>query len=317
MVIDRKLSSLRAVPIIIAIVAGLLLLTDSAHAQQDRETIELWNASVLDTPSPKGTEKVTETGAVTNVSRPRLIVHRPKHPNGMSALVISGGGYARIELGKESTPTAIWLQSQGITAFELVYRLPGEGWRSPNVPFQDAQRAMRLIRSRSTSFGIDPQRIGIIGFSAGGHLAGIIATTPNVLRYPPIDEIDRISARPDFIALIYPVITMMPPFDRTRTRRELIGKNPSRAQQIAYSVDLHVDSNTPKTFIAQSLDDRVSSIENSRLMFQALRKVKVPVKLHVFQTGGHGWGLGAPDTEVSAWPSLFKTWVTRNGFTGI
>lgn len=105
---------------------------------------------------------------------------------------------------------------------------------------------------------------------------------------------------------------MMPPFDKTRTRREIIGKNPSRAQEIAYSVDRHVDTNTPKTFLAQALDDPISSIENSRLMFSALRKVKVSAELHVFRMGGHGWGLGAPNTEVHAWPSLFKTWMTLN-----
>ena len=294
------------------IVAGLLLIMHSTHAQQGKETIALWTASPPDGSGPKGEEKVTKSGSITNVSRPRLIVHRPKHPNGMSALVISGGGYAHIEMGKESTPTAVWLQSQGITAFELVYRLPREGWRTTNVPFQDAQRAIRLIRSRAATFGIDPNRIGIVGFSSGGHLAGTTATEPDLPRYAPVDAADNVSARPDFAALIYPVLTMMPPFDKTRTRREIIGKYPSRAQEIAYSIERHVDTNTPKTFLAQSLDDSISSIENSRLMFRALRQVNVPVELHVFQTGGHGWGLGAPNTEVHTWSSLFKTWMKRN-----
>ncbi|SRR5579883_1465595 len=300
---------------LLVLLAGLWLTLDAAQAQSGKakkgtETIALWPGPPPAGPGPKGAETVTPKGAVKNVARPRLIVYRPKQPNGMAVLVISGGGYAQIERGKESTPAATWLQSQGITALELVYRLPQEGWQTPHVPFQDAQRAMRLIRSRAATFGIDPQQVGVLGFSAGAHLAGTIATAPDVSRYLPVDAADHTTARPAFAALIYPVLTMLPPFNTTQAHRNLLGEHPSREQEIAASIERHVDATTPKTFLAQAVDDPIAPIDNSLLLFHALRQAKVPAAMHVFQTGGHGWGLGAPDAEVHAWPDLFKTWVT-------
>jgi acetyl esterase/lipase len=173
---------------------------------------------------------------------------------------------------------------------------------------------MRLIRARSGSFNLNPARIGVIGFSAGGHLAGMTATQPLNALYGPVDSTDAASARPDFAALIYPVLTMMPPFDRTHTRREILGAYPSDAQRIAYSVERHVDHQTPNTFLAQALDDPISPIDNSLPMFSALRQANVPTELHIFQSGGHGWGLGSSNSPVHAWPTLFTTWATLNGF---
>lgn len=193
----------------LSIVFFLIALTVSANAQSSTqpEIIPLWNSTPPDGPGPQGPEKISAKGSYTNISQPRLIVHRPEHPNGIAVLVISGGGYAHLEAGNESTPAANWLQSQGFTAFELLYRLPEEGWASTDVPFEDGQRAMRLIRSMSKKLGLDPHKIGIMGFSAGGHLAGMTATEPNKKRYAPTDEIDLLPARPDFAALLYPVLT--------------------------------------------------------------------------------------------------------------
>lgn len=298
--------------LIVILVLVLVLTVNCAQAKDAPEVLYLWSGSPPNGPGPQGDELVTDKGSVTNVSRPRLVVHRPQHPNGTAALVISGGGYAHIEQGKESTPASTWLQSMGVTAFELVYRLPREGWSDRTVPFQDAQRAMRLIRSHASQFGIAPDRIGVVGFSAGGHLAGMIATEPEQKRYPTVDAADSVSARPDFVALIYPVLTMLPPFDKTHARREILGRSPGQEQQIAYSVEQHVSGNTPKTFLAQAVDDRTSVIDNSLLMFDVLRKAEVPSELHIFQTGGHGWGMGAPGSEVSEWSRLFWTWLTSN-----
>ena len=292
----------------------------SRHEKQDRtdrssgaEEIPLWTGMPPDGPGPDGQEKISAKGSYTNISQARLIVHRPKHPNGMAVLVISGGGYAHIEIGKESNPAAEWLRSQGITAFELIYRLPGEGWRNADVPLQDGQRAMRLIRSMAEKFGIDRHRIGIMGFSAGGHLAGMTETEPDQQLYNAVDRADRLSARPDFVALLYPVITMLPPYNTTHSEKELIGKDPSRAQQRDYSVQLHVNEQTPPTFLAQATDDPISNIENSSLMYSALQRFNIPSELHIFPTGGHGWGMEAPGSEESTWPELFKVWAKKNG----
>ena len=297
----------------LASAATLAVLLNHADAENGSEVIALWPSNPPDGAGPQDRERMTAKGSVTNVSRPRLIMHRPVAPNGTAVLVISGGGYAHIELGKESTPTAIWLLSLGVTAFELVYRLPQEVW-TPAAPFQDAQRAMRLIRDRSGSLGLDPARIGVIGFSAGGHLAGMTAAKPTHALYSPVDSSDAISARPDFAALIYPVLTMLPPFDKTHARREILGANASDAQAIAYSVERQVDQQTPRTFLAQALDDPISPIDNSLLMLSALRQANVSSELHVFQSGGHGWGLGSPNSPVHAWPALFTTWAALNGF---
>ncbi len=275
--------------------------------------INLWEGIPPNGPGPKGNEKVSSDGSHTNILRPRLIVYKPHHPIGAAMLVIGGGGYAHIEIGKESTPASKWLQSIGVTAFELVYRLPAEGWSSVDVPFQDGQRAMRLIRSMSKKFSIDVNKIGIMGFSAGGHLAGMIETEPDKQLYKPIDSVDRLSARPNFVALLYPVITMLPPFNNTHAEKEILGTHPDLAQQKKYSVQLHVNLNTPNTFLAQSMDDNVSNVENSQLMYRALGKFNISAEIHLFETGGHGWGLGKPGTPESTWPKLFQMWAQANG----
>jgi acetyl esterase/lipase len=300
----------------IILIAGFLLarISVSAQTQPDLKQLSLWGNKIPDGPGPQGAEKITTSGSVTNISNPRLIIHKPVKPNGTAILVISGGGYAHIEMGKESTPVANWLQSQGITAFELIYRLPQEGWKTTDVPFQDAQRAMKIIRNLAAQYGIDPAKIGILGFSAGGHLAGITAAQPGKKFYKPTDAIDELSARPNFEGLIYPVITMLPPFNKTHAKKSILGKNPVNAQEEAYSVEVQVNSNTPATFLAQAIDDPISPINNSCLMNAALQKAGVPVEMHIFQTGGHGWGMGKKNSPVAAWPTLFKTWAKANGF---
>lgn len=290
------------------------LFTDSTVFAQNTarsEDIPLWQGTPPDGPGPQGSENVSTNGSYTNISVPRLIVHQPEHPNGIAVLVISGGGYAHLEAGKESTPAANWLQSEGITAFELIYRLPGEGWTNTNVPFQDGQRAMRIIRSLSKKYGYDPHRIGIMGFSAGGHLAGMTATTFDQHFYTPVDKTDLVSARPDFAALLYPVVTMLPPYDHTHSEKEIIGKHPDKEAQKRYSVQLHVNQHTPPAFLAQAEDDPISNVENSRLMYAALQNHQIPAEIHLFPTGGHGWGMGAPGSPEQEWPKYFKTWLKK------
>jgi acetyl esterase/lipase len=241
---------------------------------------------------------------------PRIEIYTPPHPNGTAVIVIGGGGYARIGMGSEVMPTATWLQTQGVTAVVLYYRLPADHWPAV-APFQDAQRAIRVLRAHAQDFGINPARIGVLGFSAGGNLAGIAETRSAATFYPPVDATDRLSARPDFAALLYPVISFEQPYDTTRSGRELS----TQADSVeAYSVQLHVTPRTPPTFLAQAKDDPIANIGNSLIMYDALKKNGVEAELHVFDKGGHGWGMGTPGSEVAAWPDLFARWARRNGF---
>ncbi|RQO37883.1 alpha/beta hydrolase [Chryseobacterium sp. KBW03] len=299
---------------------GLLIFLFSANlfaAQQETSaqnlpSILLWT-KIPDGPGPGGESIISDKGSLTHISTPKLIVHQPENPNGIAVLVISGGGYAHIESGSEGYPAGEWLKSLGITAFELQYRLPGEGWTTKSVPFQDAQRALRIIRKNAGKYKIDPNKIGVLGFSAGGHLAGYISSTFNTSYYPPQDDTDLIAAKPNFTAMIYPVVSMLPPNNTTHSYKSLLGKNADIQDQIRLSVEKQVNAQTPITFLAQSEDDPISPVENSILMYQALKNNKVPAELHLFQSGGHGWGLGKKGTNTGEWTDLFLKWLKVNG----
>lgn len=300
--------------------AALASLTSRAHGETQvappdappipttkTETIYLWPRKPPGGPGPAGVEQVTPGGSVTNIVRPRMVVQRPAKPNGSAVLILGGGGYRRIAIAYESQPTANWLVEFGVTTFVLYYRLPNAGWPA-SAPFQDAQRAMRIIRARADDYGLDESQIGIIGYSAGGHCAGMTSVRPDAKLYTPVDDVDATAARPDFAGLIYPVLTMMPPNRTKLSTLTLLGSNPNLAQSAAVSVDQLVTNDAPTTFLAHATDDPVAPVENSLLMFAALRTVKVPVEMHVFRSGGHGFNLGQPGTEDHAWPRLFATW---------
>lgn len=254
-------------------------------------------------------------GVISNVARPCLLVmHAPK-PNGAALVVAAGGGYRRIDIGNEGIPVARWLATVGITAFVLIYRLPGEGWAAgADAPLQDVQRALRLVRAGAVTYGIDPERVGVLGFSAGGHLMGEEAMRASAETYAGLDASDALSARPELAGLIYPVITLLPPFDRTSTRRILAGDPPDPVKASAYSVETHVREKVPPTFLAQAADDPIAVVDNSLLMYAALRGALVPTEMHLFERGGHGFGLGVPGSPAAAWSGLFLTWMRHRGF---
>ncbi len=288
--------------------SAALTMTRWAGADTPNDTIALWPSKPPGGAGPTEAEHVSDKRSVTRVSTPRLLVHCPPKPNGVGVLVIAGGGYAHIELGKESTPAARWLAGLGYTAFELVYRLPAEGW-SRDAPLQDAQRAMRILRSRASALSIDPQRIGVLGFSAGGHLAAMTSVSPAVERYARIDQADDVSARPDFAALVYPVITMLPPLNTTHAYRELLRPGASLDELRSASPEQLVDVQTPPLFLVHAEDDGTSPVENSLAMFQAAKVHGVSAELHLYPRGGHGFGLGRPDSPERAWPELCAAWM--------
>ena len=296
-----------------ALVAAVLLIL-AAPAWAQSEVIRLWPGEAPGHGRPQGPEQVgsegAAEGAVTNITVARMEVYRPAHPNGAAVLVLGGGGYFRIQIDSAARPIARWLQRQGTTAFVLFYRLPGDGWNA-DAPFQDGQRAMRLIRAGAARLGVDPHKVGVIGSSAGGHLAGILATRGDRDFYPRFDAADAQSAVPDFAALLYPVVSMRPPLDTTRTARHLSGL-PNFASD--YSVEEHVSASTPPIFLAHAADDPIANVGHSLAMLAAMRAAGRPVELHLFQLGGHSWGMGRPGSEVAAWPALFLGWARANGF---
>jgi acetyl esterase/lipase len=281
-------------------------------AQGDRPRISLWPGSPPGGGGPNGTPDISKKGAVTNIAVPGLEVFAPSKPNGSAMIIAGGGGYKRIEEGKESYPAARWLAARGIYAFVLTYRLPIEGWAAgPLAPLQDAQRAFRLVRARASDWQIDPHKIGALGFSAGGHLMGLAATRSAFASYEAVDDIDRQSARPDVAALIYPVITLAAPYDHTSTRRSLIGRHPTDQTTQEWSVESHVSKDCPPIFLTQADDDRISNPANSRIMHQACEKADVDVEFHPIATGGHGFGMGRPGTPTQEWPRWYEAWLRK------
>lgn len=250
------------------------------------------------------------------IAQPILTVVRPAVPDGSAILVVPGGGYTFEAFDAEGLAPASLFAAHGITAFVLTYRLPGEGWKNrANVPFQDAQRAMRLIRSRGPKdYGLESARIGVLGFSAGGHVAASLATKFATTAYAPVDEADACDPRPSFAALLYPVITMLLPFAHEASRMKLLGADATEAMRAAYSVERAVTQASPPTFLCTAADDPDVPIENTLGMFASLRAAKVPSEMHMFEQGGHGFGLGATNEPVSQWPELFLRWGASHNY---
>ena len=201
-----------------------------------------------------------------------------------------------------------------MTVFVLTYRLPGEGWQSrSDVPLQDAQRAMRVIRTHARHFRINPDKLSVLGFSAGGHLAATLATQHSEITYTGVDAADRLSARPLAAGLVYPVVTMEPPWTHAQSRSLLLGDSPTDAEVQRRSAEHHVDAATPPIFMVHSFDDGAVPIENSLRLMTAMREAQRPVEAHLFQEGGHGFGVGHPNTPSEHWTAVFASWVRRVG----
>ncbi|WP_137897879.1 alpha/beta hydrolase [Sphingomonas sp. 2SG] len=305
--------------------AALLTLAGAAGAQTvaGEEVVPLWPGRIPGAPGktiPRKIEERSKTAGftdrwVTGVDVPALVVKRPARPNGAAVLLVPGGGYGFLAYDNEGIEQARWLNALGVTCFILLYRLPGEGWSERRlVPLQDAQRAMRVIRSRADSFGVDAKRIAVIGFSAGGHLAGSLATRHGERVYAPVDAADTLSARPDLAGLIYPVISMDAAITHKGSRDNLLGATPSAEEVAAASVEKRVTAETPPVFLVHAGDDGAVPIANSLSMYAALLAAKRAAEMHVFDEGGHGFGVRLAKTvPTAAWPTLFATYAARKG----
>ncbi|MEO5706362.1 MAG: alpha/beta hydrolase [Alteraurantiacibacter sp.] len=253
--------------------------------------------------------------AVLGISAPRMVVFRPDRPNGAAVLLMPGGGYRHVVVDKEGYEMGRWLAARGFTAFVLFYRLPGDGWAAgPDVCFGDAQRAMRLIRQRSGDFGIEPERVAAMGFSAGGHLCADLATRFAAATYAPVDPADALSARPLCAAPIYPVVSMAPELAHPGSRSLLLGAAPTAALEAAHSPDRNVPDDAPPFFLLHAEDDDVVPVGNTLALRAALKARGIAVETHLFEHGGHGFGLRkAIGKPVEVWPELWRAWAQTTG----
>jgi acetyl esterase/lipase len=287
------------------------------------ETIDLWPNGAPGAPATLPVETVKERSKdkgfndryVFGISRPRMAVFRPTRPNGAAVLITPGGGYNWVVIDKEGYEMARWLAERGITVFVLFYRLPHEGWAAgANVALSDAQRAMRIIRHRARSYGVDAKRVCAMGFSAGGHLCADLMTRFDTSAYAAVDAADRLSARPDAAAPIYPVISMTAPTAHAGSRKNLVGENASPERERAHSPHLNVPPDAPPTFLLHAEDDASVVVENTLMLRAALRQRGVPVETHLFRDGGHGFGLRlARGKTVEGWQNLFHAWGRGHG----
>jgi acetyl esterase/lipase len=244
---------------------------------------------------------------------PTLTLYMPSHPtkSDTGVIVAPGGSYTVLAMNHEGRQVANWLNSLGMTAFVLKYRL-GPKYHHP-IELGDAQRAIRLVRSRAKEFGIRPDRVGMMGFSAGGHLAATVGTHYDPGDHSATDPIDRISCRPDFLVLAYPVISLVAPYSHSRSAHNLLGDDPDMKVREELSNELHVTPDTPPTFLFSTTTDKVVPVENSVAFYLALHTAGVPAELHIFQKGPHGVGLDSADPVLGIWPTLLANWMRQRG----
>lgn len=294
----------------------IIFISILAHTFAQNETILLYPDEA---PGSKGiqiTENSITTVGITRVkdiTRPALYVYEPVNKTSDASVIICpGGGYGILAIDHEGYDIAAWFNERGMTAFVLKYRLPQDTlFNNKEIrPLQDAQQAIRIVRKNAAKYGIAPDKTGIMGFSAGGHLAAMASTHFST----QVGEITdpAISVRPDFSLLIYPVITFNSVNTHSGTRDNLVGENPSADKIEFYSTEKQVTSETPPTFLISSSDDGVSS-ENSISYYQACKKNKVPVEMHIYEKGGHGYALKKKGMgPVETWPDRLEDWLREH-----
>lgn len=274
---------------------SILLSVATMLSAQNTFELPLWPAGAPNSNGLTGTEEDLEGGRVANVIKPSITVYKADKPNGMAIIMCPGGGYARLAMNHEGHDMAPWLNAQGITYIVLKYRMPNGHYE---VPLSDAEQAIRLVRQHAKEWNIRPDRIGIMGASAGGHLAASLATLYR-----------SNETRPDFQILFYPVISMVPGVTHGGSRQNLLGNNPSQELEDKYTLEKQVNAHTPQAFIMLSADDGAVPPANGIHYFEALLQHQVPATLHVYPTGGHGWGFRDAFTYKRQWTGELEKWL--------
>lgn len=292
--------------LVLALAAMLPPLTRAAD-----NIIPIWPEGVPNA-QPNGGDEYEKDGRIFNVQRPTLTFYAPDpaKANGTAVIICPGGGYVRLAIGHEGGDIAQWLRSLGVTTFVLKYRL---GEYGQPAPLQDVLRAIRLVRSRAAEFHIAPDRIGVFGGSAGGHVATCAGTLYDLPAGKTGAPLDAVSGRPDFLMLVYPVVTMKDPYVHAGSRRHLLGENPSPELIAQWSTEDHVTKDTPPTFLMHTQEDQTVPCENSILFYEALRRAGVPAELHLYEKGAHGVGMAPGHGTTSDWPQQAAAWLRMRG----
>lgn len=295
----------------------LIGITNQLNAQS--KIIPLWNKipDEIKATDYKENESIKDgkVQSTSLVSIPTLSVFLPAKPkpNQAAVIIFPGGGYQHLAIDKEGTKVAEWFNSLGIAAFVVKYRLPSDKiMKNKNIgPLQDAQEAVRYVRQNAAKYNIDAAKIGILGFSAGGHLASTLATHYDEKTY---ETTSKVSPRPDFSLLIYPVISMQNDITHKGSQISLLGNNPSQELLDSFSNEKKVNTQTPPTFLVHATDDTTVLPENSINYYLALKNNGVPAELHIYEKGGHGFGLGVKDTS-KFWTRDCEEWLKSQGYT--
>ena len=295
---------------------------DSGHCPFGTAEFFLWPGTAPGSEGVKFTETVQELSTnpaihdrhITHVSKPSITPFLAEHPNGAAVMIMPGGAYSLLAFDLEGTDIAKWLNSIGVSAFVVKYRLPVD-YSQTWIALADAQRATRQVRNSAAACGIDPKRIGVIGFSAGGSNASQLETRPSAMTTPNVDDIDKVDARPNFGMLMYPVISMDPSITHTGSRNNLIGSNPSASDVLLYSSEKQVTASTPPTFIGVSKKDTGVDPQNSVVFDNALKAAMVPEELHMYNDGAHGTGIRLATGDMAQWPAQAAAWLAKMKFT--
>jgi acetyl esterase/lipase len=294
----------------------LLFMVLQQIVQAQDVTLPLWPPGAV--PNYQKTTEIEKRDTGKNISIslvqvPDIAVYLPTKQiaTGQAVVICPGGGYVHLSYSFEGKDPAYWLASKGIAAIVLKYRLPNS---KSNVtpylsPLMDAERAIRIVRANAARWNINKDSIGIMGFSAGGHLASTIATHFDAGNKQSTDSVEQQSSRPDFAVLVYPVISMRKNITHAGSRNALLGEHPDSSLVELYSNELQVNKNTPPAFLVHAMDDKAVPVENSLLFFQSMKDNGVSGELHVFPKGGHGFGLGLGKGAVEQWPNLCINWL--------
>jgi acetyl esterase/lipase len=296
----------------------LLIFTQMANSQD--KVINIWPEDSL--PCSNGIveeDQVNEKGHLKNVQLPTLSVYLPskRKATGAGVIICPGGAYWILAIEHEGYEVAEWFNDFGVAAFVLKYRLPTSDnvTCKQEVALKDAHRAIRLVRSKANEWELDKEKIGIMGFSAGGHLASTAGTRWDLGNYRSDDPIEQQSCRPDFQILIYPVISLDTTITNKGTKRALVGEEPHESLIRHFSNELNVTTKTPPAFLLSTYDDGVK-VENSIRYFMALRKYGIPAEMHIYEKGGHGYGLNRTQEAVKTWPERCRDWMKTREIIG-